>query len=46
MKFKKEEKIHKNLIDLTLCGFDFNKIKHEINIERTKLEKLEKQKKT
>ncbi|XP_974424.2 transcription factor TFIIIB component B'' homolog [Tribolium castaneum] len=47
MKFKKEERINKNLVDRAImqpCGFDFNEFKHEVDMEEKELEEIEKQK--
>jgi hypothetical protein len=47
MKFKKEERVNKALVDKAImqpCGFDFNDFKHEVDMEEKELEELEKQK--
>ncbi|RZC40141.1 transcription factor TFIIIB component B'' -like protein, partial [Asbolus verrucosus] len=47
MKFKKEERINKTLIDRAImqpCGFDFNDFKHEVDMEEKELLELERQK--
>ncbi|KAJ3666248.1 hypothetical protein Zmor_001701 [Zophobas morio] len=47
MKFKKEERINKALVDKAImqpCGFDFHDFKHEVDMEEKELQELEKQK--
>lgn len=47
LKFKKEERINKALIDRAImkpCGFDFNDFKQEVEIEEQELKEVEKQK--